>query len=207
MDVFRLPLLPGEDAGWVDVARARHGATLLDALDGWPMRGCAPSGTWWRRRVAREAVHCEPLHEAGHQRLLRVLMAKGDHAAVVTAYTACRRVLAEELGVSPSPDTEAIYRQALGVESDVAAVRRCCRGAGGVGTRAPFPPTLVEHATTLIGRESELVWLWSLWRRARVESPLVIVVVGPPGRASGVSPRRSPGEVYAGRRRRRATCV
>ena len=128
LDVFRLPLLPGEDAGWVDVARARHGALLLDALD--LLGRCRTA-----RRVvrvgggaAREAVHCEPLREAGHQRLLRALMAKGDHAAVLTAYAACRRVLAEELGVSPSPETEAIYREALGVESDVACRARCSGG-------------------------------------------------------------------------------
>ena len=65
-------------------------------------------------------------------------MAKGDHAAVVTAYTAFRRVLAEELGVSPSTDTEAIYRQALGVESDVAAVPGAVAAPEAIGTRRRF---------------------------------------------------------------------
>ena len=57
LDVFRLPLLPGEDAGWVDVARARHGAALLDALDLLADAGLRASRTCWRNtRPTRRCI-------------------------------------------------------------------------------------------------------------------------------------------------------
>ena len=108
-------------------------------------------------------------------------MAEGDHAAVLTAYAACRRVLSEELGASPSSDTEGIYREALGVDPDSDPVGDVRPGSDPLVARSLFPTTLVEHSTTLIGRESELVWLWSLWRRARAEAPLTVALFGPPG--------------------------
>lgn len=112
LGVARAPLLPGEDAGWVDVARARHRALLLDALDALADVGLRSRSYVVAERAAREAVHYEPLREAAHQRLLRALAARGDQAAALTAYAACRRLLAEELGVGPSRETEAIYHEA-----------------------------------------------------------------------------------------------
>jgi WD40 repeat protein/DNA-binding SARP family transcriptional activator len=181
LEVARAPLLPGEVAGWVDVARALHRALLLDTLDALADVGLRGRSYMLAERAAREAVHYEPLREAGHQRLLRALVAKGDHAAALTAYAACRRLLAEELGVGPSPETEAIYHEALGVEPDVHVDATIADGPRTVGARPLFPSTLGEHATTLVGRESALVWLWSLWRRARPDAPLTAVLQGPPG--------------------------
>ena len=181
LQVARLPLLPGEDAEWVDVARIRHRTLLQDALDVVVDAGLRAGSYALAEGAAREAVHSEPLREAGHQRLLGVLAAQGDHAAVVTAYSACRQLLVEELGLSPSPETDAIYRQSLGAEPgdvDVASDH----GAPTFGrSRTPFPVSLGEYATTLVGRESALVWLWSLWRKARMGAPLTVIIHGPPG--------------------------
>jgi WD40 repeat protein/DNA-binding SARP family transcriptional activator len=181
LEVARAPLLPGEDAGWVDVARARHRALLLDALDALADVGLSARSYVLAERAAREAVHCEPLREAGHQRLLRALAAKGDHAAALTAYGACRRLLADELGVSPSRETETIYGELLGVEPDVHVDATAPEDRRTAGARPPFPSTLGEHVTTLVDRESALVWLWSLWRRARPDAPLTAVLDGPSG--------------------------
>ena len=145
MEVARPPLLPGEDAGWVDVARARHRALLLDTLDALADVGLRARSYVLAEHTAREAVHYEPLREAGHQLLLRALAAKGDHAAALMAYADCRRLLAEELGVSPSGETEAIYREVLGVEPDVHVDATVAEGPRTVGARLPFPSTLGQH--------------------------------------------------------------
>ncbi len=190
--VARLPLLPGEDAAWVDVARDRHRALLQDALGVVADAGLNAGWHVLAEEAAREAVHTEPLREAGHQRLLSVLAAKGDHAAVVTAYSACRRLLVEELGLSPSPETEAIYRRSLGPGPGQPGVAMDQGEPRSGRSRPPFPAALGEFLTTLVGRESALVWLWSLWRTAGIEAPLTVVVHGPSG-----SGKRSLAAVFA----------
>lgn len=55
----------------------------------------------------------DPLREAGYQRLMRAQAAAGHRAEALRAYQACRRVLSEELGVDPSPETEALYLELL----------------------------------------------------------------------------------------------
>ena len=54
--VARLPLMPGEDAGWVDAARARHRILLFDALD--LLADSALAAHWYAlgEAAAREAI-------------------------------------------------------------------------------------------------------------------------------------------------------
>jgi DNA-binding SARP family transcriptional activator len=40
--------------------------------------------------------------------------AAGNRAEALRVYERCRRLLAEELGAFPSPETESIYRELLG---------------------------------------------------------------------------------------------
>ncbi|MBI3825661.1 MAG: hypothetical protein HY294_06685 [Candidatus Rokubacteria bacterium] len=61
-------------------------------------------------QLAREVVDLEPFRETGWQRLMRALAGGGNRAEAVRAYTQCKKLLADELGVAPSPETEAIAR-------------------------------------------------------------------------------------------------
>jgi DNA-binding SARP family transcriptional activator len=40
-------------------------------------------------------------------------MGRGNRAAALRAYERCRVILADELGVTPSPQTEAAYREVV----------------------------------------------------------------------------------------------
>ena len=44
---------------------------------------------------------------------MRALAARGDPAAALTAYDQLRQLLREELGVSPSPASQAVYARLL----------------------------------------------------------------------------------------------
>ena len=48
--------------------------------------------------------------ETGWQRLMRALAAAGNRAEALRAYAQCKKLLADELGVAPSPETEATAR-------------------------------------------------------------------------------------------------
>ena len=52
----------------------------------------------------------DPLLEHIHLELMRCYCAKGNRPAAINQYLNCRRLLKEELGVSPSMETEQTYR-------------------------------------------------------------------------------------------------
>ncbi|HKW90983.1 MAG TPA: bacterial transcriptional activator domain-containing protein, partial [Methylomirabilota bacterium] len=59
-------------------------------------------------RLARDVVDLEPFRETGWQRLMRALSEAGNRAEALRAYAECRALMAKELGVAPSPETEEI---------------------------------------------------------------------------------------------------
>jgi DNA-binding SARP family transcriptional activator len=63
---------------------------------------------------ANEMIELEPFRETGYQRLMRAYAARGDRAEALRVYERCRRLLADELGANPSPQTEAIFIELLG---------------------------------------------------------------------------------------------
>ncbi len=110
----RRPFLPAERGLWVERRRDELRATLLRALDllveglaGGPFEHDAV-------RYATEALALDPFRETAYVQLMRLHMNRGNRAEALRAYERCRAVLAEELGVTPSPRTEAAYREVLG---------------------------------------------------------------------------------------------
>ena len=109
----RRPFLPGEQGLWIERRRDEMRATLLRALDllveglaGGPFEHDAV-------RYAMEAVALDPYRETGYVQLMRLYMSRGNRAEALRAYERCRTVLARDLGVTPSPQTEAVYREIL----------------------------------------------------------------------------------------------
>jgi len=54
-------------------------------------------------------VELEPWNEEAHQQIMRLLALDGQRSAALAQYQACRRLLVEELGVEPAPETVALY--------------------------------------------------------------------------------------------------
>ena len=112
--IARRPFLVGEEASWVQTRRAKLRDVLVRALD------CRVEALLWNGELAlaqdqaRAAVELEPFRESGYRRLMQVLVKKGDRAEAVRVYNECRRLLAEELGVAPSTETESLRRALTG---------------------------------------------------------------------------------------------
>jgi SARP family transcriptional regulator, regulator of embCAB operon len=112
--IARRPFLVGEDAPWVEARRERLHDILVRALD------CRVEALLWNDELAlaqdqaRAAVELEPFRESGYRRLMQVLVRRGDRAEAVRVYQECRRRLADELGVSPSDETESLMRAVIG---------------------------------------------------------------------------------------------
>lgn len=111
--IARRPVLPGEDLPWVDTLRARLHDIAVRSMD-------LLVRVYLERRehtlaiaVGRDLVALEPYREAGHRHLMRAHFAAGDRAEAVRTYARLRDLLAEELGVEPSAETEALYLTVL----------------------------------------------------------------------------------------------
>jgi hypothetical protein len=80
--------------------------------------GCFRSGADAEAaRWAEELTVLEPYREWGYRRLMQAHVAAGNRAEALRVYERCRRLLAEELGAYPSPETESIYRALLDTPS------------------------------------------------------------------------------------------
>ncbi len=62
-------------------------------------------------------VELEPYRETGHVLLMRAHAAAGNPAQALAAYERLRVRLTEELGATPSPETEAAFLEILGTGS------------------------------------------------------------------------------------------
>ena len=106
--------LPGEDGAWIERQRTRLRATRVRALDCLAEVWLANDEGALAVEAAQETIDLEPFRETGYQRLMRAHAARGDRAEALRVYERCRRLLADELGVDPSPQTEAVFIELLG---------------------------------------------------------------------------------------------
>jgi DNA-binding SARP family transcriptional activator/tetratricopeptide (TPR) repeat protein len=167
------PLLPGQEGGWVERLRAAWQQVLVRALqvvvDASLARGLGEAAV----RPATELVALEPFRESAHLRLLRARAAAGDRAEALRVYDRCRRLLAEELGVDPSPELEAAYLELLRDGPDAAPRRQALlEGASAAGARGEEP---------FVGRGPELARLGAAWAGARAGRRRLVLVTGEAG--------------------------
>jgi DNA-binding SARP family transcriptional activator len=104
------PLLPGLEAEWIERARQTLRHTRVRALECLAAAALDNGEHPLAAQLAREVTELEPFHETGWQRLMSAHAAGGNRAEALRAYARCRHLLAEELGVAPSPETEAMAR-------------------------------------------------------------------------------------------------
>jgi DNA-binding SARP family transcriptional activator len=104
------PLLGGVDAEWLGRARSMLRDMRVRALECLAATASANAEHPLAAQLAREVVELEPFRETGWQRLMRALAAAGNRAEAARAYARCTRLLADELGVAPSPETEALVK-------------------------------------------------------------------------------------------------
>lgn len=107
------PLLAGEDAAWIDEARAELARLRVRALEGAARAALARGLDDAAREHLRDALELDPFRESAHRLLMDVELAAGNRGEAVRAYERLRELLATELGVDPAPETEARYLDAL----------------------------------------------------------------------------------------------
>ena len=113
--ILRRPFLEDEDHQWVadwrqtlNDAYTRSLTCLAEAwlaMERWPVA----------EAIADEAIRIDPLREVAHRQRIRAMAGAGNGARALRAYRELESLLAEELGATPSPETEALFDSLLGV--------------------------------------------------------------------------------------------
>ena len=129
---------------WLLVERERIRLGTLDALFSLIVFHANVGNFKKGIHYARRALDLEPLMEAGHQQLIRMLDVSGRSSEALIQYEKCRDILSSDLGVEPSIETQELYSTLI------------------KGERLPgFPGTQHLHnlpypLSDLIGRDDDL---------------------------------------------------
>lgn len=152
----------------------------------------------------REFVAEHPLRERPWAHLMTALYRSGDPAGALAVYTDCRRVLADRLGLEPSPDLAALHRAMLDRDPRLTAA-----SPAPVTTvsepEVSAPRELPVRCRAFGGRAGEAARLASLLAGPDRAGPRAAVVHGPCGigksalvleTAHRVGPRFPGGQLY-----------
>ncbi|MFW6033692.1 MAG: AfsR/SARP family transcriptional regulator [bacterium] len=108
------PLLPGEGGSWAEHKQRELQELQVRTYD-------TLAGAWLHTgngraavSAARRAVELAPYRESAYARLMECHVAAGDRAEAVRVYAELRERLSDSLGISPAPEVEQIYLEALG---------------------------------------------------------------------------------------------
>ncbi|MCX4537100.1 AAA family ATPase [Streptomyces sp. NBC_00841] len=122
--------------------------------------------------VLRDAVDRSPADEVLHLQLARIWCDMGRPRQAIRQYHACREALADELGVRPGAELEAMHRTALAALDALGAppLSRISPDP------APLPPAIRRpERLPLFGRERPLALLAQHASAADGDTPLVVV--------------------------------
>ncbi|MEU9733952.1 BTAD domain-containing putative transcriptional regulator [Streptomyces sp. NPDC048002] len=105
------PLLPGWDDEWLILARERWDQMRLYALEGLAQHFLALERYLPAHQAALAATAVDPYRETAHRIAIEVHAAEGNIACAVKHYLEYRRLLQQELRVSPSPRMTELIRE------------------------------------------------------------------------------------------------
>ena len=166
---LRRPLLPNHDGDWVTEVRVRLAELLVTGLETASLAASALGDGPAALRFADEAVRRAPLRESAHRARMTAHVAAGNRAEAVRIYHELRCVLAEQLGIDPSPETQTAYVELLGGPT--------ADTAGSYNGSRPGP----RSTAPFVGRRSELAAVAQAWSRAERGTSHMVLVTGEAG--------------------------
>ncbi len=97
---------------WPAVERERRRELQIEVLE-W-LAALHARGHDHRRAIdfLQQVLSLDRLRESAYRELMRSALARGDRPAALRAFQTCERLLREELGVAPQPDTVVLSQQA-----------------------------------------------------------------------------------------------
>ena len=111
LNLYRGDFLETADGIWASLEREHLHERYLSALDELAVL-YARAGSVQRAVEAYQALLMQdPYREEAHRSLMSAYDQRGNRAGAIQQYQACARILRDELGLRPAPETEALYQQ------------------------------------------------------------------------------------------------
>jgi DNA-binding SARP family transcriptional activator len=103
---------------WVLLYREHLRNRLIEALQTLAALHAAAGEDRAAIAATTRLIALDPWREEAYRQLMVLLARTGERSGAIAQYEACRRVLADELGVEPMAETTALYRQLLAAPAD-----------------------------------------------------------------------------------------
>ena len=120
VDLYTGPFLQGYEIAesdlfehWIETTRERLHQQALDAFSQLCQAYAAQSCLSEALVMARRQLTLAPWQEETHRQLMQLLAQSGQRTQALAQYDHCAQILMDELGVPPSPETDALYDQIL----------------------------------------------------------------------------------------------
>ncbi len=113
MSIAQRGFLAGEELAWAVNERDSLRLDLLRALDCLTDISLELDQPSLALQYASESVRMEPYRESSYERLIRAHILTGNRAEALRTFEGLRRLLADELGIDPSPQIATAHLEAL----------------------------------------------------------------------------------------------
>lgn len=143
VELYRADLLTELYDDWVTLEREHCRRLYLDLLLQLARQMRAQGEYAQAIQYARQMLRSDPTNEHAHQNLMFCYAISGDRNSALQQYQSCKTRLNEDLGVKPSPETEALYQWIKRSPSEPAS-------PDAKHTNLPIP------LTSFIGRQREI---------------------------------------------------
>ena len=146
---------------------------------------------------ARRWPALDPLHEPAHRALMQLYAWSGQQTAALRQYEECARLLQDELGIAPEPETKSLYEAIKAKRLHGPPATREPGGTAKVEAKERSPshlappstpafldeetPTASADSTVFVGREAELAQLSAFLDKALAGQSGVAFVTGEAG--------------------------
>jgi SARP family transcriptional regulator, regulator of embCAB operon len=111
--IARRTFLSDEEAPWIERLRGRFRATLARGLQCLSTISADQGEFSLAVQYATEMVDLQPFQETAYQHLMRLHARMGNSAEALRIFNRCRELFREELGSSPSNETQALFLSIL----------------------------------------------------------------------------------------------
>ena len=166
---FSVPAAPVfED--WMQAESARLNHASLDALN--RLAIWAESREAWADAIrhAQQSLQIDPLAENTQQRLMRLYLSQGEVGVALRQYHQFENRLRQELGIQPSPETKALYKEILRQQ-----------GSSPSSTTSTGHTTHQSNLLPFVGRDDLLHELSMISEEAKAGHGVTIVIQGEGG--------------------------
>jgi DNA-binding SARP family transcriptional activator/tetratricopeptide (TPR) repeat protein len=165
VSLYQGDLLPDCYEEWIDSHRQRLRQACAQALQQLITLLTAQHAYETAVPLAERLINHEPMDETGYRQLMQLHALNQNRAAALHTYRRCTAILQQELGVDPSPETQAQYQHILAMETAVARPR----------------PTRTTERPALIGRQREWGRMQRAWQQAEAGQAHFLLIRGEAG--------------------------